>query len=277
MVIMNRPAETVLLSAKAATDAKWTEERILSIKRWAPQLFSIRTTRYPGFRFVPGQFARLGLPLNQDDPAGEAVWRAYSMASANYEDYLEFFSIVVPGGEFTSRLNSLRVGDPILIEKANFGFLTTDRFVAGRDLWLLASGTGIAPFLSILHDPQVWQEYENLILVYSVRKTQDLAYEAEIAVLDRHELLMEGKAHLHYVPVVTRESVPGKLNARITQLLADGRLEAGTGLPFTVEHSRVMVCGNPQMAVDLRKQLQERGLRVGRRGQPGQLAFENYW
>lgn len=276
---MNKPVEAPLLGLPASAQLKWTEERILDIRRWTPKLFSFRTTRHPGFRFVPGQFARLGLPLTAD-PCGEAVWRAYSMASANYDEHLEFFSIVVPGGEFTTRLASLQAGDRILVEKNNYGFLTTDRFVGGRDLWLLASGTGIAPFLSILRDPQVWQDYENLILVYSVREARDLAYEAELAALPQHELLAgltEGKARLHYVPVVTRERVPGMLDARITQLLADGRLEASVGLPLSVERSRVMVCGNPQMAADLRKCLMERGLQVGRRGKPGQLAFENYW
>lgn len=280
---MNMPAENVFLRAHAGgatKDAKWTEERILSIKRWAPQLFSLRTTRYSGFRFVPGQFARLGLPLNGADAHGEAVWRAYSMASASYDEHLEFFSIVVPDGEFTSRLNTLQVGDPLLIEKASFGFLTTDRFAGGRDLWLLASGTGVAPFLSILREPQVWQDYENLVLVYSVREARDLAYADEIAALPQQAILADldtRRARLHFVPVVTREPVPGALDARITQLLADGRLEAQTGLPLSAAHSRVMVCGNPQMAIDLRKQLTERGLQVGRRGQPGQLAFENYW
>lgn len=275
---MNQPVEAAFLGSpvSASVCGKWTEERILGIRRWAPQLFSFRTTRHPGFRFAPGQFARLGL-APAGAPSGEAVWRAYSMASANYDEHLEFFSIVVPGGEFTTRLASLQAGGRILIEKSAYGFLTTDRFVGGRDLWLLASGTGIAPFLSILHDPQVWQDYENLILVYSVRKARDLAYEAEIAALTHHELLAEGKARLHYVPVVTRGPAPGRLDARITQLLEEGRLEAATGLPLSVEHSRVMVCGNPQMAADLRKQLLARGLQVGRRGQPGQLAFENYW
>ena len=171
-------------------DRKWTRETVLTVRRWTPKLFSFRTTRYPGFRFAPGQFARLGVVL----PDGAQVWRAYSMASANYDEHLEFYSIVVPGGEFTSRLERLKPGDPILVEKASYGFLTTDRFVDGKDLWLLASGTGLAPFLSILHDPQLWETYENLILVHSVREANELTYRAEIQALSHEPLLHDARA-----------------------------------------------------------------------------------
>lgn len=263
--------------AMPAAEQKWTSETVLSLRRWTPKLFSFRTTRNRAFRFAPGQFARLGVPLADGSAQEAAIWRAYSMVSANYDEHLEFFSIVVPGGAFTTRLKRLRVGDPLLVEKVSFGFLTTDRFVGGRDLWLLASGTGLAPFLSILHDPQLWSEYENLVLVHSVREANELVYRAEINALPQHELLRNGRARLRYVPVVTREAVPGALTARITQLIADGRLEAAAGLPLDVAHSRLMICGNPQMAADLRDLLTARGFRVGRRGNPGQLAFENYW
>lgn len=261
----------------APGNEKWTTERVLSVRRWTPNLFSFRTTRHASFRFTPGQFARLGVPLHADDPDSPLVWRAYSMACATYDEYLEFYSIVVPGGEFTSRLQSLRPGDPLCIEKTSYGFLTTDRFVGGQDLWLLASGTGIAPFLSILHDPQLWQDYRHLILVHSARQQDELAYQEEIAALPHHELLRHSPAHLRYLPVVTREPHAEVLNERLTRLISNGRLEAAAGLPLEVERSRLMICGNPQMAADLRDLLTERGFRVGRRGIPGQLAFENYW
>ncbi len=264
------PTPTIL---KPVLEQKWTRETVLSLRRWSAKLFSFQTTRYPGFRFAPGQFARLGIPLAD----GTAIWRAYSMASASYNEHLEFFSIVVPGGEFTSRLDRLKPGDGILVEKASYGFLGTDRFVGGKDLWLLASGTGLAPFLSILHDPQLWDDYENLILVHSVRQANELAYQEEIHLLPSHELLSGTRARLGYVPVVTREAVAGALPARITQLIGDGRLEAAAGSRLDVERSRLMICGNPQMAADLRDLLTRRGFRVGRRGNPGQLAFENYW
>lgn len=151
---------------------RFTAEAILAVRPWAPTLFSLRTSRYPGFRFTPGQFARLGVA--RDD--GSIVWRAYSIASATYDEYLEFFSVVIPGGEFTSRLASFRPGDRVLVDKASYGYLTTARFVGGKDLWMLSSGTGLAPFLSILRDPSVWEQYENLILVHSARHAGELAY-----------------------------------------------------------------------------------------------------
>lgn len=283
---MNRPLIPAAVQAvvSAASEQKWTRERILSIRRWTAKLFSIRTTRAPAYRFQSGQFARLGVacqPMDavqlQTAQASDFIWRAYSMASANYDEHLEFFSIVVPGGEFSTRLEHLQPGDEVMVEKASYGFLTTDRFVDGRDLWLLASGTGLAPFLSILHDPQLWQDYQHLILVHSVREAEELVYRDQILALPQHALLQHGKARLQYLPLVTRARVAGCLDARMTQLLADGRLAAAAGLPLEVEHSRLMICGNPQMAADLRSQLTGLGFRVGRRGQPGQLAFENYW
>lgn len=266
--------DTKTWASRADPQAKWTTETLVSLRRWSDKLFSFKTTRSPSFRFAPGQFARLGITV---PTTGEVIWRAYSMASANYEEHLEFFSIVVPEGAFTTRLSRLVPGDPVLIEKANYGFLTTDRFVGGRDLWLLSSGTGLAPFLSILHDPLVWNTYQNIILVHSVRQADELTYRDEIRNLPQHELLQEGTARLHYIPVVTRELVAGALADRITRLIAEGTLEKAAGLPLDLAHSRLMICGNPQMAVDLRELLKQRGFQVGRRGIPGQLAFENYW
>ncbi len=278
MTMIVEPGLSPLLQATTATTVvpKWTEETVLSMRRWSAKLFSFRTTRSAGFRFVPGQFARLGIAVNPGD-AGALVWRAYSMVSANYDEHLEFFSIVVPSGEFTTRLEQFVPGDRIFVEKMSYGFLTADRFAGGRDLWFLASGTGLAPFLSILHDPQIWIDYENLFLVHSVRQADELVYREEIASLSSHALLCSGRARLRYIPVVTRESVAGALTARLPQLISDGRLEAATGVALDVERSRLMICGNPQMASDMRDLLTSRGFRVGRRGNPGQLAFENYW
>lgn len=252
---------------------KWTSEAILSVRAWTPALFSFRTTRDRGLRFTPGQFARIGIAT----PTGGAVWRAYSIVSAAYDEHLEFFSVIIPGGKFTSRLASLRPGDRILVEKAAYGFLTLDRFVGGTDLWMISSGTGLGPFLSILHDPQAWSRYENLILVHSVRQPEELAYRDEIAALGKHVLLSGQRARLRYVPIVTRVCCPDALSARIPQLIEDGRLEKAAGAGLDLERSRLMICGNPQMASDLRDQLTQRGFRVGRRATPGQLAFENYW
>ncbi|HEX6635871.1 MAG TPA: ferredoxin--NADP reductase [Usitatibacter sp.] len=252
---------------------KYTAETITGLKPWTESLFSFRTTRDRGYRFVPGQFARLG--VRADD--GETVWRAYSIASSPYDEHLEFFSVVVPGGAFTSRLSKLREGDEILVERRSYGFLTTDRFEAGRDLWMLATGTGLAPFLSILHDFSTWESYENLVLVQSVRTQSELAYEELIRGFEKSEHYGELAHKLRYARIVTREAVPGTLRDRVTKLLANGVLEENLGLRLDPDRSRIMLCGNPEMVEDSRRILVERGYRLSRRGEPGHLAVENYW
>lgn len=262
-----RPAVAPLPAGKA------TQEQVLSIRPWCDKLLSFRTTRSRSFRFQPGQFVRLGL----GSPAGDIVWRPYSMVSANYDEYLEFFSILVPDGAFSDRLARVGAGDPIYVEKAPYGYLTTSRFVGGQDLWLLASGTGLAPFLSILRDPEVWAQYENIVLAYSARLARELAYQEEIAALASDALFADEKARLHYVPIVTREAVPGWLGQRLTTLLSDGSLERRVGLPIDRDRSRLLICGNPQMLDDVRGILQTRGLRPDRSREPGNFASENYW
>lgn len=262
---------------------KYTAERITHIHTWVPgKLFSFTCTRSPGYRFVAGQFARLGVRV-EGQP--DIVWRAYSMVSSPYDEHLEFFSIVVEGGLFTTALQSLQVGDTVLVDKTAHGFLTTDRFAHGsaerRDLWMLSSGTGLAPFVSILHDLHVWEEYDRLILVHSVRTAAELAYADRIQALERHEIFgefcRERPGKLVYVPVITREHVPGCLDRRLTTLLDDGGLERHIGIALDPASACVMLCGNPEMVRDLRKRLQDRGFRAPRRGQPGNLAVENYW
>lgn len=256
----------------AMNDTRYTTETITEIRTWTPTLFSFKTTRSAAFRFTAGQFARLGVAH-----ADGVVWRAYSIVSGPYDEHLEFFSIVVPGGAFTSRLATLRAGDPIHIERRSLGFLTTDRFELGKDLWMLSTGTGLAPFLSILYDLRTWESWEDLVLVHSVRHRAELAYEEAIRGFRTHEVYSQFSARLHYVQAVTRETAPDALDARITDLLASGALERRVGLAIDRERSRVMICGNPDMVDDTRTLLSERGLRVSRRGDPGQLAVENYW
>jgi ferredoxin--NADP+ reductase len=253
---------------------KYTVETITDVRPWTDSLFSFRTTRDRGYRFVPGQFARLGVGGAAE---GSTVWRAYSIASAAHDEHLEFFSVVVPGGAFTSRLSRLREGDEIFVERRSYGFLTTDRFEAGRDLWMLATGTGLAPFLSILHDFHTWENYDNLVLVQSVRTQSELAYEDLIRGFDQSEYYAEFANKLRYVRIVTREPVPGTLRDRVTKLLASGVLENNVGLKLDHERSRIMLCGNPEMVEDSRRILVERGYRMSRRGDPGHLAVENYW
>src|SRR5947199_4002267 len=188
----------------SAAPDKYTIETITDITTWTQKLFSFRTTRYRGYRFIPGQFARLGIRKHTAEGEEKIVWRAYSIVSADYDEFLEFYSIVVPGGEFTSTLADLKIGDEILIDKTNYGALTTDRFVDGRDLWLLSTGTGLAPFISILHDVKTWQHYENIILVHGVRFKDELAYAELIEAFKDHEYFGEFARKLKYVQVVTR-------------------------------------------------------------------------
>lgn len=276
------PDNPLAILPAAAPAANWTEERVLAIRHWTPTLLSFRTTRYRAFRFTPGHYARLGLAGQPPASAAEGsetaagdgvVWRPYSMVSAATDEHLEFISVLVPGGAFSQRLAELRVGDPIRVDKAAFGFLTVDQLAPGRDLWMLASGTGLGPFVAILRDPAVWGRFERLILAHGVRRAGELAYRDEIEALAANA----GGAQLVYLPIVTREAGATPLSGRIPQLLAAGALEAAAGATLSIEHSRLMVCGNPEMARELRQQLGALGFSTTRRGVPGQMAFEKYW
>lgn len=252
---------------------KFTRQTLLEVNPLTPSLFTLRTTRDRGFRFRAGQFTKLGVTKAD----GSTVWRAYSVVSSPYDEFLEFFSIVVPGGEFTSELSRLKVGDTLMVERQAYGYLTLDRFIDGRDLWLLATGTGVAPFLSILQDFEVWEKFERIVLVYSAREARELAYQDLIADLAQREYLAEHVHKLTYIPIVTREHVPGALNGRITTLIESSELERAAGVELSPEHSRVMLCGNPQMIDDTRKLLKERNLQLSLTRRPGQVAVENYW
>lgn len=256
-----------------ASAEKFTCQTLLDVQPLTPSLFSLRTTRDQGFRFRAGQFARLGVTKAD----GNTVWRAYSMVSSPHDDFLEFFSIVVPGGEFTSELSRLEVGDTLMVERQAYGYLTLDRFIDGRDLWLLATGTGVAPFVSILQDFEVWEKFERIVLVYSAREAQELAYQDLIAGLKQRDYLADYAHKLIYIPIVTREVIPGVLSGRITTLIENGELERVAGVALTPEHSRVMLCGNPQMIDDTRKLLKQRNLQLSLTRRPGQVAVENYW
>lgn len=257
----------------APSEEKYTVERIQWIHRWTSKLLSFRISRPEGFRFVPGQFARLGLPVSEQG----MVWRAYSMVSAQWDDYLEFYSIVVPDGLFTSRLQQLDVGAEIHLDKKANGFFTVDRLPDGRDLWLLATGTGLAPYLSILHDPAVWERFEHIVLVHCVRGQSELCYQQELQQLASHELWQEHGHKLRYVPVVTHDAPQGMLAQRIPELLASGELAHAVGLPMEQAHSRFMICGNPKMVEDTHRQLMKMGFRLSRLAAPGHLVLENGW
>lgn len=257
----------------SASDEKFTRQTLTQVETLTPNLFTLRTTRDPGFRFRAGQFARLGVQKAD----GSIAWRAYSMVSAPHDEFLEFFSIVVPGGEFTSELSRLQVGDQLLVDKQAFGYLTLDRFPDGRDLWLIGTGTGLAPFLSILQDLEAWERFERIVLVYSARHVNELAYQPLIRELPEREWLEGATDKLIYVPIVTREAMPGALGERVTTLIENGGLEAAAGLSLEPEHSRIMLCGNPEMIDDTRAALKARGMNLALTRRPGQVAVETYW
>lgn len=253
--------------------AKSTAETVLSVHYWTPTLISFRTTRALAFQFTPGHYTRLGLTTSD----GDIVWRPISLVSAAHEDTLEFLVILIPGGEFSQAIAGLKTGNPIQVEKLSYGFLTADQLAAGSHLWLLASGSGLGPFVSILRDNAVWRNFERLIVVHSVRQAAELAYRDELSALAAHRETGTERAQLTYLPLVTRAPGTTVLTARVTELLGAGQLEAAAGTTLDAATSRVMVCGNPAMALQLRHALAARGFASSRRNAPGQMAFENYW
>lgn len=259
------------MDVQALTD-KATQETITEVRWWTDTLFSFKTTRNSDYRFAAGQYARLG--LNCD---GSMLWRAYSLVSAPHEDYLEYYGILVPGGAFTSMLKQIKPGDSIWTEKQTYGFMTPDRFVDGENLWMLATGTGLGPFISILRDRPVWEKFRRLILVHCVRHADEFGYHDELMRMT--SATRSGGAELRVVQSVTRDAKigPGRLAGRITVLLENGTLEQSAGTPITVESSRIMLCGNPEMIEQTRRMLHDRGMRPCRRALPGQFITENYW
>jgi len=255
---------------------KATCERLLSVHRWTDKLLSFRTTRPAGYRFTAGQFARLGLEID-----GEIVSRAYSITSAEDADVLEYYAIIVPGGQFTTRLDAMQPGDPVWVEKLSYGFMTADRFTDGRQLWMLATGTGLGPYVSILQQPEVWRRFDDLVVVHGVRQREELTYVEQFEALRRQAGEQGLPARLHTLRCVTREPAlpPGEglLTGRITTLLRDGLLEQAAGLPMSPEHTRVMACGNPEMVTEVRELLRERGMTPLRRTGGGQFVTEDYW
>jgi ferredoxin--NADP+ reductase len=246
-------------------------ETVLEVHHWNESLFTFRTTRNPGFRFRNGHFTMMGL----SQPTGRPLLRAYSITSANYEDQLEFFSIKVPNGPLTSQLQNVKVGDQILVSSKSTGTLVTDHLIPGKHLYLLSTGTGLAPFLSIIKDPEVYELYEKVILTHGVRNINDLAYQDFIEnQLPQHEFLGEiVREKLLYYPTVTRE--PYRNQGRLTDLLSSGKLAADLGLPeVSLENDRFMLCGSPSMLKETCRILDERGFREVRHGDAGHYVIE---
>ncbi|MFA7503605.1 MAG: ferredoxin--NADP reductase [Burkholderiaceae bacterium] len=249
----------------------FNEETVLKVHHWTDRLFSFTTTRNPSFRFANGHFTMLGLPSD----GGKPLLRAYSIASANYEEHLEFFSIKVPDGPLTSRLQHLREGDKVLIGRKPTGTLVADALKPGRRLWLLGTGTGLAPYLSLIRDPEVYARFERVILVHGVRFIADLAYQEYLTEeLPQHELVGEEvREQLSYYPTVTRE--PYVHNGRITALLESGKLQADLGLPpLDPAEDRAMICGSTDVLRDLRSFFAGRGFEEGATNRPGDFVVE---
>ncbi len=246
------------------------EERVLSVHHWTDTLFSFRTTRDPSFRFRNGEFTMIGLKVGE-----KPLLRAYSIVSANYEEELEFFSIKVQDGPLTSRLQHLKVGDPIIVSRKATGTLVLDNVTSGRNLYLIGTGTGLAPFLSIIKDPETYERFERVVLVHGCRTVKELAYGDMIAeTLPRDELIGELLSEkLIYYPTVTRE--PFRNSGRVTDLMTSGKLFTDAGIaPIEQAHDRVMLCGSPAMLVDLRVLLDGMGFVEGNHGEPGDFVIE---
>lgn len=293
------------------SDDKSIRVKVIEVTRWAPTLLSFKVTRPDGFKFTAGQFVRLGIhgkdlqyfaqnhdaklitseTQGDEEQGHEAqgheaqdkpidldgyVFRPYSVASSPYDEFIEFFSVVIPEGEFTSKVNHIQVGDSLLLNTTPFGYLTLARYQLPlpNDLWLLATGTGLAPFLSILKTIDVWQQYQRIILVYSARTSQELAYQAQISSIK--SIYGDNGAAFVFLPIVTREADYAGEKARIPNLIVSGKLTELVGQKLDKARSHVMLCGNPQMVEDTKEALKSIGLTMNRRGE-GNIAVENYW
>ncbi|MFT3898593.1 MAG: ferredoxin--NADP reductase [Thermomonas sp.] len=251
-------------------------ETVLDVRHWTDAYFSFTTTRDDGFRFDNGQFVMIGLEVD-----GKPLMRAYSIASANWEEQLEFFSIKVQDGPLTSRLQHVRPGDSILIGRKPTGTLLVSDLHPGRNLYLLGTGTGLAPWLAVIKDPDTYERFERVVLCHGVRGVEDLAYRDYIErELPQHEFLGETiREKLLYFPAVSREAFAchgHDHRGRITDMLADGRIAGALGLdPLDAARDRAMICGSPQMLADFRAILDARGFAASPRiGTPGQYVFE---
>ena len=251
--------------------AAYNTQNVLSVHHWNDTLFSFRTTRDPALRFESGHFVMIGLEVE-----GKPLMRAYSIASPHYDEHLEFFSIKVQNGPLTSRLQHLKVGDPVLISKKPTGTLVLRDLKPGKHLYLFATGTGLAPFLSITQDPETYEKFEKVVLMHGVRQVNELAYQDLFQEhLPEHEFLGEMlRGKLVYYPTVTRE--PFRNRGRLTDVIESGQLFADTGLPpLDPAVDRAMICGSPRMLKDTAAMLDARGFEISpHTGVPGDYVIE---
>ncbi len=252
--------------------SKYSTEKVLSVHHWNDRLFSFKTTREQGLRFENGQFVMIGIEVE-----GRPLTRAYSMASPNYEEHLEFFSIKVPNGPLTSRLQHLKVGDDLLVSRKPTGTLIIHDLRPGKNLYLLSTGTGLAPYMSLIQDIEMYERFEKIILVHGVRTVNELAYADFIEnELPNNEFFGEEvKNKLIYYPTVTQEDFRNQ--GRLTNLIKSGKLFTDIGLPpINPKEDRAMICGSAEMLKDTKELLDSLGLEVSPRiGQPGDYVIEH--
>ncbi|WP_376087419.1 ferredoxin--NADP reductase [Roseomonas sp. CCTCC AB2023176] len=259
---------SVTAPAKSANPA-FFEETVTEVRHWTDRLFSFRCTRDPAFRFSAGQFAMIGLRVE-----GKPLLRAYSMGSPPWDEGLEFLSIKVPDGPLTSRLQHIQAGETVLIGRKPVGTLLLDNLRPGKTLWLVCTGTGLAPFLSLVREPEAYDRFERVVVQHTVREVAELAFRDMIEGLPEHEVLGELVAgKLHYLPSVTREAFPRQ--GRAPDLFGSGRLTEELGLPpISPEHDRVMLCGSEAFNADMKAFLEGRGFREGSNHEPGAYVLE---
>ena len=251
--------------------SSFATETVTSVQHWNDTLFSFRTTRDQGFRFINGQFVMIGLEVE-----GRPLMRAYSIASANHEEFLEFFSIKVQDGQLTSRLQHLKVGDPVIMSKKPTGTLVLRDLKPGKRLFLFATGTGLAPFMSLVHDVEMYDSFDQIILMHGVRWKNELAYKDYLEKqLPNHEYLGElVREKLVYYPAVTRE--PFVHHGRLTNLIRSGELFKHLNIaPLDPTTDRAMICGSPAMLNDTSTMLNEYGFQISpRQGEMGDYVIE---
>jgi ferredoxin--NADP+ reductase len=246
--------------------AAWNIGKVVEHKQWSKTLYSLYVESDIE-SFEAGQFVKIALEIK-----GEVIGRPYSLVNPPDSRPLEFYYIEVPNGSLTSHLAKLRSGDEILVAPRAHGFMILDEVPQAKHLWLMATGTGVGPFLSILATDKPWQSFEQVVLVYAVRTLPDLSYQERIS-----QILAKHPGRFTFIPFLSREPSDFALPGRIPQAIIDGRLEAHAGIKINTENSQFMLCGNPQMVKDTTSALIERGLKKHHRFDPGQITAENYW
>lgn len=251
---------------KPIDQERWSEGRVEQLHRWTDRLFSVQV-RADIQPFQAGQFTKLGLVIGD-----EFVTRPYSFVNSPRDDLLEFYFITVEDGPLTGQFIRLQPGDPVYVMRKPSGFLTLNEIPEAEHLWVMSTGTGIGPFLSILGTQEPWERFDHVVLVHAVRTVSELNYSERIR--ETSELHPD---KFRFVPFVSRESCEGALPGRVPVAIEDGSLQDLTGLKIRPEQSQVMICGNPDMVKDTSEVLQQRGLERNRRRTPGHITVENYW